>query len=52
MRDKAFPLINMFDALDSILSYFNYSPGVKRNNDEVPKKDEQIIYLNILRKLT
>jgi hypothetical protein len=52
LRDKAFPLINMFDALDSILSYFNYSPGVKRNNDEVPKKDEQIIYLNILRKLT
>ncbi len=52
LRDKAFPLINMFDALDSILSYFNYSPGVKRKQNEIPRKDAQIIYLNILRELT
>jgi hypothetical protein len=52
LRDKAFPLINMFDALDSILSYFNYSPGIKRENGKIPPKEEQVTYLNILRELT
>ena len=52
LRDRAFPLINMFDALDNILFYFNYSCGVKRKVDEIPTREEQIIYLNILRELT
>ena len=52
LRDKAFPLVNMFDALDNILAYFNYSPGIKREGNDIPAKEDQIIYLNILRALT
>ena len=52
LRDRAFPLTNMFDALDNILFYFNYSCLVKRKVNEIPKREEQIIYLNILRELT
>ena len=51
-KDNAFPLINMFDALDNILSYLNSKPGAKRKPGEIPRITEQIDYLNILRKLT
>jgi hypothetical protein len=52
LRDEVFPLINMFDALDNILPYFNYSYRKKRKANENPELEDQIIYLNILRELT
>jgi hypothetical protein len=52
LRDNSFPLINMFDALDNILTYYNYSPGVKREKNEIPKIENRILYLKILRDLT
>lgn len=52
LRDSGFPLIDMFDALDSILRYFDSKPGIRRKAGTIPRMTEQIDYLNILRKLT
>ncbi|MGB8317580.1 MAG: hypothetical protein WCE54_05620 [Ignavibacteriaceae bacterium] len=52
LRDNSFPLIDMFDALDYILSYFDFNPGIKRSSGITPQITEQNNYLNILRKLT
>ncbi len=52
LRDSVFPLINMFDALDNILSLFNYKQGIKRKPNEIPGIKDQFVYLNILRELT
>jgi hypothetical protein len=52
LRDNVFQLINMFDALDNILTYYNYSLIAKREKNEIPKIEDQVIYLRILRGLT
>lgn len=52
LRDNNFPLVNMFDALENILSFFDYKPEIKRKAGEIPQISEQKVYLNILRKLT
>ena len=52
LRDNIYPLINMFDALDNIFSFFNYKPGIERKSNEIPEIKDQIVYLNILRDLT
>jgi hypothetical protein len=48
-RDKAFPLMNMFDALDIIFEYCNLSPVRNRKGKEVPGESIQKEYLDILR---
>ncbi|MEJ2617871.1 MAG: hypothetical protein P8Z35_23150 [Ignavibacteriaceae bacterium] len=52
LRDNSFPLIDMFDALDLILSYFDSGPGFKRRRGINPRINEQVEYLTILRKLS
>lgn len=50
LRDNAFPVVDMFDALDEILMW--YEIKIKRNkNDKIPNLSKQIEYLEILRKL-
>ena len=52
LRDHNFPLVDMFDALDYMLSFFDCKPGITRETGEIPRISEQKVYLNILRKLT
>jgi hypothetical protein len=49
LRDKAFPLMNMFDALDILFEYCNLSSVRNRNGKEIPGESIQKEYLNILR---
>ena len=49
LRDKVFPLVNMFDALDEILGYIG-EDKIKRHGEEIPPIEIQLRYLEILRK--
>lgn len=49
LRDKAFPLMNMFDALDIMFDYCNLSPVRSRKREKIPDEAIQKEYLNILR---
>lgn len=51
LRDTAFPLINMFDAVDSLLKYLDVRAEYRGLNEAVPSIDVQIRYLNFLRAL-
>ena len=51
LRDKSYPLINMFDALDEMLKNFDIEP-IERNGISIPPIEIQIKYLEALRKLT
>jgi len=51
LRDKAYPLMNMFDALDEMLKNFNIQP-IERNGISIPPIGIQMKYLELLRKLT
>lgn len=48
LRDKAYPPINMFDALDKIFS--NYQVELKRDK-QIPSVDIQIKYLDTLKRI-
>jgi len=55
LRDSGYPLVNMFDALDTLLAEFKISPPEddyslgKRNPEIVPEIEIQMKYLEILR---
>jgi hypothetical protein len=51
LRDKSYPLMNMFDALDEMLKNFDIEP-IERNGISIPPVEIQIKYLEALRKLT
>ncbi len=51
LRDKSYPLMNMFDALDEMLKNFNIEP-LERNGISVPAIEIQMENLEALRKLT
>ena len=50
LRDKSYPLINMFDALDEMLKNFDIK-SIERNGISIPPIEIQIQYLEALRKL-
>jgi len=50
LRDNGFPLVDMFEALDEIIEVTNYKLQFKRR-EVIPLIEEQIEYLNLLRKL-
>lgn len=53
LRDNAFPQMNMFDALNEILKYFNISLNIKREKENaIPDFEHQKLYLETLRRLT
>lgn len=53
LRDNAFPQMNMFDALNEILKYFNISLNIKREKENaIPDFEHQKLYLETLRQLT
>ncbi len=49
LRDKAYPLVNMFDALDDIFDMVNIRPPAKRDKKSIPALGVQRGYLDILR---
>ena len=51
LRDKSYPLMNMFDALDEMLKNFDIK-SIERNGISIPPIEIQIKYLELLRKLT
>ena len=51
LRDAAFPLINMFDALDEMFTYFNIIAKFKRRKSKIPDLEIQKKYLYELRDL-
>ncbi|RPI75415.1 MAG: hypothetical protein EHM47_02720 [Ignavibacteriales bacterium] len=51
LRDSAFPLINMFDALDDLFSRLKIDFNVDRQGKEIPDMEIQKKYLYALRKL-
>ena len=48
LRDNAYPEINMFDAVDELLSLLNVKIDIKRK-DTIPSISKQIRYLELLR---
>jgi hypothetical protein len=52
LRDNNFPLINMFDAIENMLSFFGCKTGINKKAGEIPRISEQTVYLNLLRRLT
>lgn len=50
LRDKAHPLINMFDALDEMFENLG-SERIERFGKEIPSFENQLKYLNLLREL-
>ncbi len=48
LRDRAYPQLNMFDALDKMFG--NYQMEIKRDKP-IPSVDVQMKYLNVLRKI-
>ncbi len=51
LRDKSYPLFNMFDALDEMLKNFDIQP-IERNGISIPPIGIQMKYLELLRILT
>ncbi len=51
LRDKSYPLMNMFDALDEMLKNFDIK-FADRKGISIPTVEIQIKYLELLRKLT
>jgi hypothetical protein len=55
LRDYGYPLVNMFDALDTLLAEFKISPPeddysiCNRNSEIVPEIETQMKYLDVLR---
>lgn len=52
LRDAAFPLINMFEAVDILLTEFSIPVGLRTAGEEVPSLEIQQKYLEILRSMT
>ncbi|MBI5729832.1 MAG: hypothetical protein HY963_01725 [Ignavibacteriales bacterium] len=50
LRDNGFPLVNMFEALDLYFEFTKYNLQFKRR-EVIPSIEEQIKYLDLLRKL-
>jgi hypothetical protein len=51
LRDKAYPLVNMFDAIDDLFEKIDLNSPIKREKNTIPSLKEQRMYLNVLRKL-
>ena len=51
LRDNGFPLVNMFEALDQYFEFAKHNLQFKRRN-VIPSVEEQIEYLDLLRKLS
>ena len=51
LRDNEYPMINMFDALDTFLEWLNYKDKPLRPKQIIPPLDIQKEYLEILRNL-
>ena len=51
LRDKAYPLINMFDAIDNMLELSGVTERINRDKSTLPDLDKQKEYLLLLRKL-
>ncbi|MCJ7552577.1 MAG: glycosyltransferase [Ignavibacteriaceae bacterium] len=51
LKDKSFPQINMFDAIDSLLALAGIENTIERNKTVLPDLDIQKEYLLLLRKL-
>ncbi len=49
LREKSFPLINMFDAIDSLFEFSGIEITIKRNKAVLPDLDIQKEYLLLLR---
>ncbi|MHB1687645.1 MAG: glycosyltransferase family protein [Ignavibacteriaceae bacterium] len=52
LRDSAYPMVNMFDALDDLLGRSGINSLTKGKNNPLPSIEIQKEYLNALRKLT
>jgi hypothetical protein len=52
LRDVVYPNENMFDALDDMLTCINVTRAVNRKRGIIPDVNDQIIYLEQLRKIT
>lgn len=51
LRDNSFPCVNMFDALDQMLTVFGLN-GFRTSSEEIPPIEIQLKYLNKLFELT
>lgn len=51
LKDNAYPLVNMFDAIDSLLELSGQSEKIVRNKSVLPDLQKQKEYLLLLRKL-
>lgn len=51
LRDIEFPVINMFDALDELFSYMNFTLAEKKRDGKMPPIEIQKIYLSKLREI-
>ncbi|HSR18923.1 MAG TPA: hypothetical protein VLM39_12595, partial [Ignavibacteriaceae bacterium] len=51
LRDHGYPMINMFDALDTFLEWINFKNKPLRTKQIIPPLDIQKEYLEILRDL-
>ncbi len=51
LKDKSFPQINMFDAIDSLLALAGIEHTIERNKTVLPDLDVQKEYLLLLRRL-